>query len=58
MPMVQFGLFNIGVIVQAIGVWQILSDNEAMAPVAGIGSFLLIISMALFAFLVYRHAKE
>ena len=58
LPMVQFGLFNIGVIVQAIGVWQILSDNEAMAPVAGIGSLLLIISMALFAFLVYRHAKE
>ncbi|MDP6829685.1 MAG: hypothetical protein QF512_01845 [Alphaproteobacteria bacterium] len=58
LPLAQFVLFNIGIIVQAVSVSIILSGNEAAGPFAGIGSAFLIISMALFAYLVYRHATE
>jgi len=58
LPAAQFGLFNVGVVVQAIGVSLILTGNDDAAPVAGIGSIFLIVSMLIFAFLVYRHATE
>ncbi len=58
LPMVQFVLFNIGVVIQSIAVSVILTGNEAFAPMAGVGSGLLILSMAMFAYLVYRHAME
>jgi hypothetical protein len=58
LPAAQFGLFNVGVVVQAIDVPLILTGNEDAGPVAGIGSIFLIISMLAFAFLVYRHATK
>jgi len=54
----QFGLFNAGIVVQAIGVTLILTGDERFASVAAGGSALLIIGMALFAFLVYRHTRS
>ena len=54
----QFGLFNAGTVVQAIGVTLILTGDESFAPVAAGGSALLIIGMAMFAFLVYRHTRS
>jgi hypothetical protein len=57
LPLAQVILFNIGIIVQAFAVSQILMGNMDMAPVAGIASGLLILSALMFAFLVYRHTK-
>jgi hypothetical protein len=57
LPLIQFVLFNLGIVIQAFAVSQILMDNTAMAPVAGIGSGLLILSMAIFTFLAYKHTK-
>ena len=58
LPLVQFALFNVGVVVQAAAVSQLLAGNEGAGPIAGISSGILIISMLIFAFLVYRHATE
>jgi hypothetical protein len=58
LPLAQFALFNVGVVVQAAAVSQVLQGNEGAGPIAGIGSILLILSMLIFAFLVYRHATE
>ena len=58
LPLVQFILFNIGVVVQAAAVSQILMGNQGAAPIAGSASGFLILSMAMFAFLVYRHTRE
>jgi len=57
LPLIQFVLFNLGIVIQAFAVSQILMDNTAMGPVAGIGSGLLILSMAIFTFLAYKHTK-
>ncbi len=54
---IQFGLFNAGIVVQAIGVTLILRGNEAAGPIAGIGSTLLILGMLVFGWLVFR-ARE
>ena len=50
----QFSLFNVGIVVQSIGVTLILRGNEAAGPIAGIGSTLLILGMLLFGWLVFR----
>ena len=47
-----------GTVVQAIGVTLILTGDESFAPVAAGGSALLILGMAMFAFLVYRHTRS
>jgi len=41
----QFGLFNAGTVVQAIGVTLILPGDKSFAPVAAGGSALLILGM-------------
>jgi len=43
LPAAHFGLFNVDVVVQAIGVSLILAGNEDSGPIAGIGSIFLII---------------
>ena len=61
LPGLQFGLFNAGIVVQAIGLTLILLDDasgETYAPVAAAGSALLILGMALFGFLVYRNTRD
>ena len=50
----QFGLFNVGIVVQAVGVTLILQGNVAAGPIAGIGSAFLIVAMLLFAWIVFR----
>ena len=58
LPGIQFVVFSIGIVIQSIAVSLILNGNEEVAPMAGAGSGLLIVSMALFGYLVYRHARE
>jgi hypothetical protein len=50
----QFGLFNVGIVVQAIGLTLILDGNEAAGPIVGVGSLLLVMGMAVFGWLVLR----
>ncbi|MDA1099244.1 MAG: hypothetical protein O2967_09705 [Proteobacteria bacterium] len=55
----QFILFNIGIIIQMTGVTVIYSVGpETGGPIAGIGSTILIIAMAMFALQVWRHCRS
>ena len=54
----QFILFNIGILIQAFAVSQILMGDESFGPVAGAASGLLILAMLIFAFKVYKHAGD
>ena len=54
----QFGLFNLGIIVKMTSLTIILRGNEAVGPVAGIGSTLLILGMALFGWQLLRAPRS
>ena len=59
LPLIQFGLFNIGLWIQMTGVTIVyVVSPEQGGPIAGIGSACLIIATALFAFLVFRKTSD
>jgi cbb3-type cytochrome oxidase subunit 1 len=51
---VQIWLWIVGVIVQAIGVALVTTGNETAEPAAAIGSILVVVSMLMFAWLLFR----
>ncbi len=51
---VQIWLWIVGVIVQAIGVGLVHTGNDKAEPVAAIGSILVVVSMLMFAWMVFR----
>jgi hypothetical protein len=58
LPLWQFVLFNIGIIVQMIGVTIIYTvGSDTGGPIAGIGSTILIAATAMFTIQVWRHCR-
>lgn len=59
LPVLQFALFNIGIVIQIIGVTVIYLDTpESGGPIAGVGSTILIAATAIFAVHAWRHCKD
>ena len=59
LPLWQFIIFNIGIVIQMTGVTIIYTVGpDSGGPIAGIGSTILIIAMAMFAFQVWRHCRS
>jgi FtsH-binding integral membrane protein len=54
---VQIWVWIVGVIVQAIGVALVHTGNDKAEPVAAVGSILVVVSMLLFVWMVFRSER-
>jgi hypothetical protein len=54
LPKAIFWLMNAGTIVMVLGLWQIFSGNDVGEKVVAVGSLIVLLTMILFAVVVYR----
>ncbi|UGX85688.1 cbb3-type cytochrome c oxidase subunit I [Phyllobacterium meliloti] len=55
LPMIQFAIFTIGVIIMIPALYFLNLGNTAMEPLVGIGSFIVLAGVALFAAVVFSN---
>ena len=55
--MTQVGLWIVGTVVQAVGVGLVHTGHESGEPFAAVGSLMVLASMLLFAWLVFRNER-
>ncbi|MBA8899690.1 hypothetical protein [Phyllobacterium sp. P30BS-XVII] len=55
LPMIQFAIFTIGVIIMIPALYFLNLGNTAMVPLVGIGSFIVLAGVALFAAVVFSN---
>ncbi|MBA8901698.1 MULTISPECIES: hypothetical protein [unclassified Phyllobacterium] len=53
LPMIQFVVYTIGVIVMTVGLYLMLQGNPAMDALVGIGSFIVLAGVLLFTAIVF-----
>jgi hypothetical protein len=56
LPMIQYGVYTVGVIVMAVSLYLLLSGNVAMEPVVAAGSIITFVGVLLFAAVVFGAA--
>ncbi len=55
LPMIQFAIFTIGVIIMIPALYFLNLGNTAMEPLVGIGSFIVLAGVVLFAAVVFSN---
>lgn len=58
LPMIQYGLFTIGVVVMAIGLYLLLLGNTALEPIVAGASMVTFVGVLIFAWIIFMPARR